>query len=61
MMPPKLRESDRSQSSGKFSDMEAIKQQLKEMANDPDIQREIAEINQEFAIAEMDGLEISQN
>ncbi len=45
------------QSSGKFSDLEAIKQQLENMANDPDIQREIAEINQEFALAEMDGLE----
>jgi hypothetical protein len=45
------------QSRGKFADMEAIKQQLEDMANDPDIQREIAEINQEFAIAEMDGLE----
>ncbi|KOR36012.1 MULTISPECIES: hypothetical protein [Planktothricoides] len=48
---------ERTQSRGKFSDLEAIKQQLEDMANDPDIQREIAEINQEFAIAEMDGLE----
>jgi len=40
--------------------MEAIKQQLEEMAKDPDIQREIADIDREFAITEMDGLEISQ-
>jgi hypothetical protein len=30
---------------------------LAEMANDPEIQAEIAAINTEFAIAEMDGLE----
>jgi len=30
--------------------------QIKEMASDPDIQAEIAAINQEFAVTEMDGL-----
>ena len=48
---------ERTQSRGKFSDRKAIKQQLEEMANDPDIQREMAEIDREFAITEMDGLE----
>jgi hypothetical protein len=48
---------ERTQSRGKFADLEAIKQQLEDMANDPDMQREISEINQEFAITEMDGLE----
>jgi len=33
--------------------------QLAEMANDPAIQAELAAINQEFALAEMDGLEPS--
>jgi len=31
--------------------------ELAEMATDPQIQRELAEINQEFGPAEMDGLE----
>ncbi|MCC3507554.1 MAG: hypothetical protein JGK23_33810 [Microcoleus sp. PH2017_19_SFW_U_A] len=31
--------------------------EIAEMANDPDIQVEIAAINQEFLVAEMDGLE----
>ncbi|MEB3885745.1 hypothetical protein [Lyngbya sp. CCY1209] len=44
-------------STGKFSDPSAVERQLQELAEDPDIQREIAEINREFAIAEMDGLE----
>jgi hypothetical protein len=48
---------ERTQSRGKFADLQAINQQLEDMANDPDMQREIADINQEFAIAEMDGLE----
>ncbi len=36
-----------------------IEQQLVEMANDPAIQAELVAINQEFALAEMDGLEQS--
>ncbi len=34
-----------------------IKNQIELMANDPDIQREIALINQEFIITEMDGID----
>jgi hypothetical protein len=30
---------DRTQSRGKFADLQAIKQQLEDMANDPDMQR----------------------
>ncbi len=41
----------------KFAD-EKIFTELAAMANDPDIQAEIATINQEFAVAEIDGLEM---
>ncbi|MBO1351078.1 MAG: hypothetical protein EBE86_028605 [Hormoscilla sp. GUM202] len=40
----------------KFANESYIEAQIKEMACDPDIQAEIAAINQEFAVTEMDGL-----
>lgn len=39
-----------------ISTAETLEQQLANMANDPEIQAEIKNINQEFAITEMDGL-----
>jgi hypothetical protein len=36
---------------------DTLKEQLETMANDPDIQAEIALINQEFMITEMDGID----
>ena len=38
------------------TDGSSIEEQIKAMANDPDIQAEIAAINAEFAVTEMDGL-----
>ena len=38
-------------------DSEEIDRELLAMANDPGVQREIKEINEEFQIAEMDGLD----
>lgn len=35
----------------------AIDREMAEMADDPEIQAEIATINQEFAVAELDGLD----
>jgi hypothetical protein len=40
-----------------FADDKYMAEQLAQMAKDPEIQAEIASINQEFAITEMDGLE----
>lgn len=37
-------------------DTQAQLSELSEMATDPDIQRELAAINAEFAVTEMDGL-----
>ncbi len=37
-------------------DAENIDRELLAMANDPDIQKEIAEIDREFRVTEMDGL-----
>ncbi len=36
---------------------QAFEQQIAMMATDPDIQRELAEIDSEFAVTELDGLE----
>lgn len=41
----------------KFADAKYMQQQLRAMASNPDITAEIAAINHEFAVAEMDGLE----
>ena len=35
----------------------AFEQQIARMAVDPDVQRELVEIDQEFAVTELDGLE----
>lgn len=40
----------------KFIDKKYTNEQLAAMANDLDIQTEIAEINEEFPVTEMDGL-----
>ena len=40
----------------KFNDSAFLKSQLQEMAQDPEIQAEIAAIDEEFAITELDGL-----
>jgi hypothetical protein len=40
----------------KLVDVTYMESQIRAMANDPDIQSEIAAINKEFAITEMDGL-----
>jgi uncharacterized protein YicC (UPF0701 family) len=47
---------DRKQTSAKFTDMQYMKEELATMANDLDIQAEIASINSEFSITEIDGL-----
>ncbi|MGB5962323.1 MAG: hypothetical protein WBG73_16770 [Coleofasciculaceae cyanobacterium] len=39
-----------------LADVTYMESQIRAMANDPDIQSEIAAINKEFAITEMDGL-----
>ncbi|MCC3595216.1 hypothetical protein [Microcoleus sp. PH2017_28_MFU_U_A] len=41
----------------KLANAKYLEADIAEMANDPDIQVEIAAINQEFLVAEMDGLE----
>jgi hypothetical protein len=41
----------------KLANAKSLEAEIAEMANDPDIQVEIAAINQEFIVAEMDGLE----
>jgi hypothetical protein len=43
--------------SNKLANAKSLEAEIAEMANDPDIQVEIAAINQEFIVAEMDGLE----
>ncbi|RUT04612.1 hypothetical protein DSM106972_041810 [Dulcicalothrix desertica PCC 7102] len=40
----------------KFADAEYMAEQIAQMAQDPEIQAEIAAINQEFIVTEMDGL-----
>lgn len=39
-------------------DSEDMEEDLAAMASDPDIQAELAAINEEFAVTEMDGLEM---
>ncbi|MEZ2322278.1 MAG: hypothetical protein ACBR15_25100 [Microcoleus sp.] len=41
----------------KLANAKYLEAEIAEMAKDPDIQVEIAAINQEFIVAEMDGLE----
>ena len=41
----------------KLANAKYLEAEIADMANDPDIQVEIAAINQEFLVAEMDGLE----
>lgn len=48
---------ERSQTADKFADGEYMKKQMEAMAKDPHIQAEIAAINEEFAVTEMDGME----
>ena len=47
----------RTHAGDRLADAEYMEEQIKEMAQDPSIQAEIAAINQEFATTEMDGLE----
>lgn len=42
---------------GKLSDEPDFEAQLTEMANDPNVQRELSEINAAFSQTELDGLE----
>lgn len=46
----------RSKISDKFADPAYLEAQIKAMAEDSDIQAEIAAINEEFAVTEIDGL-----
>ncbi|MHC5612781.1 MAG: hypothetical protein ACYTXA_17685 [Nostoc sp.] len=55
LMIKKLQE--RKQISNKFTDVKYMNEQLAAMASDVDIQAEIASINHEFGVTEMDGLE----
>lgn len=48
---------ERKQISNKFTNVKYMKEQLAEMASDLEIQAEIASINNEFGVTEMDGLE----
>jgi hypothetical protein len=47
---------ERKQSSNKLTDVQYMNKQLAVMASDLDMQLEIASINQEFSVTEMDGL-----
>jgi hypothetical protein len=47
---------ERTHTADKFADAAYMEAQIRAMANDPDIQAEIAAINEEFAVTEMDGL-----
>ncbi len=47
---------ERSKIPNKFADNTYLEAQIKAMAEDLDIQAEIAAINEEFAVTEMDGL-----
>jgi hypothetical protein len=46
----------RKQMVDKFADVQYMNEQLAAMANDLEIQTEIASINREFSVTEMDGL-----
>ncbi|WP_392535146.1 hypothetical protein [Nostoc sp. C117] len=48
---------ERKQISNNFTDVKYMNEQLAAMASDLDIQAEIASINNEFGVTEMDGLE----
>ncbi len=41
-----------------LANSDALEEKLQELAHDPEIQREISAINQEFENTEMDGLEV---
>ena len=47
----------RERAEDRLADASYMEEQIKEMANDPEIQAEIVAINREFAATEMDGLE----
>ncbi|BAY98916.1 hypothetical protein NIES37_28940 [Tolypothrix tenuis PCC 7101] len=47
---------EKKQLSHQLANVQSMNQQLAAMANDLDIQREIASINHEFGVTEMDGL-----
>ena len=48
----------RQKSSSKIlTSQKVFEQQIARMAEDPDVQRELVEINREFAMTELDGLE----
>ena len=54
----KLVSSLRQKSSSKIlTSQKGFEQQIARMAEDPDVQRELVEINREFAMTELDGLE----
>ncbi len=48
---------EKTYTANKLANAKSLEAEIAEMANDPDIQVEIAAINQEFIVAEMDGLE----
>lgn len=48
---------NQTKSTGKFSNSYSLEQQLQELAQDSEIQKEVIAINQEFEMTEMDGLE----
>ncbi|BAU05825.1 hypothetical protein CEN50_19850 [Fischerella thermalis CCMEE 5268] len=48
---------ERKHTAGKLNDAKYMNEQLAAMARDLDIQAEIASINEDFMITEMDGLE----
>ncbi len=48
---------ERKHTADKFADAKYMDEQLATMASDIDIQAEIASINEEFIVTEMDGLE----
>ena len=48
---------EKTKTEDKFADYEYMKKQMEAMAKDSQIQAEIAAINEEFAVTEMDGLE----
>lgn len=47
---------ERTHTADKFADAAYMEAQIRAMASDPDIQVEMAAINEEFAVTEMDGL-----
>ncbi len=48
---------ERTGTGDKFFNVSYINEQIKAMAEDPDIQAEIAAINEEFAVTEIDSLD----